>query len=399
MVRTAITIITLFLSVVMSSLISAQNIEVTGTQRKDDNFIIYVKDIPLPDSVKIYGQPTFKQDKKYYGGDATSRFINKYSSANRSCAELTFDRDTNGIFFKIPASADRDSVSIALVQAYDAGGQNGWCPQNNPGDNISVVWWLKKKPKAPDSSNHTYAQVDTIQATDGKAEMMTATSSSWHLRNIDWVLFVLIVFLALAAFFGKNKTKENHADKATLTEDLKFEIADLKKQIEALKEQIAGIATANNNCTKIINDVVRRYNTLESEMHKLQKKERQNDTDNKNEIIQALRQTSSSQPINLGSAEPVAGEKTLAINSSKIGFFQLTRNVDGQVTFTLVDNPEVRNLFETNSSMLEIYKNDGIISFDSISYNSHVYVEKEGIAKEMGSEKYEVVAPLKLIFK
>ncbi len=394
MVRTAITIISLLLSVLMPTQASAQKIEVTEAQKY---YILYVKDIHLPDSVKIYGQPTFENDNEYYGGEEYNRFNDNYTNVNRSIKELTFGRDRNGIFFKIPAGADIDSVDITLVQAYDSGTRGGWRPKGAPEDNISVVWRLRE-PEPLNKDEHPKKQTDFIPAEDNGGEKATTALSSWLISNIDWVLLgltiivILALALALAALFGKSKPKEKPGNKAKSAEDPKFEIADLKKQI-------ADLTTASNNCTKAISDLVRRYNTLESDMRKLQKKDRRGNTNNSSENIQAFRQMPPAQPVNLGGAGPVAGEKALAINSSGAGFFQLTRNIDGQVTFTLIDNPEVRNFFETNSSMLGIYKNDGIISYDNIPNNSHVYVESAGIAKEMGPGKYEVVAPLKLIFK
>lgn len=386
MVRTAITIISLLLSVVMPSLASAQKIEVTKAQKRGDDYILYVKDIHLPESVKIYGQPTFDQENQYYGGKYESYFNQNYTSVNSSIAELTFGRDKNGIFFKIPAKSDIDSVDITLVKAYNSG-QNGWCP-SAPKDNISVVW----RPKEEHNNNlPPETPPDSIQA-NGGGKTAIAASSPWDISNIDWGLFGLIVILALAALFVKSKPKGKPCDNAKAEEDPKFEIADLKKQI-------ADLTTASNNCTKAISDLVRRCKTLESDIHKLQKKDSRVNTDISSENIQAFHPTPPIQPVNLGGAEPVAGEKALVINSSKAVFFQLIRNIDGQVTFTLSDNPEVRNLFETNSSMMEIYKNDGIISYGSIPNNSHLYMESAGIAKETGLGKYEVVAPLKLIFK
>lgn len=391
MVKTAITIISLLLSVVMPSLASTKNFEVTKVPKAgEDSILLYVKDIPLPDSIKIYGQPTFQNEGKYYGGDNEVLFIRNYTPLNSSFEGLRFGRDENGIFFKIPARLDIDSVPITLVQAY-LKSENDWYPKKGPEDNISVVWWLKEKP-ALDNPDSEGEPDDHSAGNYGGGETSTTTPSPWHISNIDWMLFVLIVILALAVLFGKSKPKEKPGDKVKAEEDPKFEIADLKMQI-------ADLTTANNNCIKAISDLVRRYNTMESVMHKLQKKDRRVNTDNSSENTQVFRPTPPAQPENLGGAEPVAGEKALTINSSGAAFFQLIRNIDGQVTFTLIENPEVKNFFETNSSMLEIYKNDGIISYDSIPSNSHVYVESEGIAKEMGLEKYEVVAPLKLIFK
>ncbi|MBD5275385.1 MAG: hypothetical protein HDS37_04710 [Bacteroides sp.] len=392
MVRTAITIISLLLSVVMPSLASTKNFEVTKAPKiGEDSILLYVSDIPLPDSVKIYGQPNFKQKDQYYGGKTKRLFTDNYTPVNNSVEGLTFDRDKNGIFFKIPARSDIDSVDITLVQAYYAGSTDGWCPKKNKEDYISVVWWLKEK-SALDNANHKNEPVDSIPRNYSGGETSTAAPSPWHISHTDWVLFVLIVILALAVLFVKSKPKEKPDDKAKVAEDLKFEIANLKMQI-------TDITTANNNSTRAISDLVRRYNTLESAMHKLQKKDRRANNDNSGENTQVFRPTPPAQPVNLGGAEPVAGEKALVINRTGALFFQLTRNIDGQVTFTLIDNPEVRNFFETNLSMLKIYKNNGIISYDNIPNNSHVYVESVGIAKETGLEKYEVVAPLKLIFK
>lgn len=392
MVRTAITIISLLLSVVMPSLASTKNFEVTKVPKTgEDSILLYVKDIPLPSSVNIYGQPTFQENNQYYGGKNIDFFKKEYELVNSSVKALKFGRDENGIFFKIPARSDIDSVDITLVQAYYTGSENGWCPKTDPEDYISVVWWLKEKP-ALNNTNPNSVQNDSIPANDDGVETATAAPSPWHISNTDWVLFVLILILALATLFSKSKPKEKPDDKAKVAENTKFEIEDLKKQI-------ADLTNSNNNCTKAIRDLVHRYNSLESEMHKLQKKDRRVNTDNRNENTQGLRLSPPTQPVNLGGAEPVAGEKALTINSTGAAFFQLIRNIDGQLTFTLIDNPEVRNFFETNSSMLEIYKNDGIISYDSIPNNSHVYVESAGIAKETGLEKYDVVAPLKLIFK
>lgn len=384
MVRTAITIISLLLSVVMPSLASAQNINVTGTQKKGDDYILYVKDIPLPNSVKIYGQPTFKSNDEYYGG----KFFNEsYAAVNNSVPGLEFDRNENGIFFKIPATSDIDIVYITLIQAHYTE-VNGWCP-NGPNDNIYVVWRLKDKSCNLDK---LIERVDSIENVLSGGQPKTEVLSSWQISNIDLVLFVIIVILALAALFGKSKPKEELGDKSKAAEDTKFEIEELKKQI-------TNLTTACNNCIKAISDLGCRCNTLESDVHKLKEKGRQVNTGNSSKNIQALRPLPPAKPVNLGSAEPVAGEKELEINNSGAAFFQLTGNADGQVTFTLIDNTEVRNLFETNPSMLEIYKNDGIISYDSIPNNSHVYVESTGIVKETRPGKYEVLAPLKLIFK
>lgn len=391
MVRTAITIISLLLSVLMPIQASTQKIEVPGTQKTGDDYILYVKDIPLPDSVKIYGQPTFKGKNEYYGGGNEEYFKNNYK-VNSSIKQLTFGRNEDGIFFKIPGGADIDSVEITLVVAEYIKG-NGWYPKKESKD-LPIVWRFKEKPEPMVDYNPINEQTDTIMVPDGGGETATATPSPspWHISNIDWVLFVIIVLLVFATLSVNKQPQKKNEDKEAAAENTKSEIANLRKRIDDL-------ATANNNCTNAIKDLVRRYNSLESDMQKLQEKERRVYIDNSRENIQVCRPMPPVQPINLGSAEPVAGEKALVINSFGAGFFQLTRNTDGQVTFTLIDNPEVRNFFETNSSMLEIYKNDGIISYDNIPNNSHVFVESMGIAKETGSGKYEVAAPLKLIFK
>lgn len=234
---------------------------------------------------------------------------------------------------------------------------------------------------------------DSIQAKNGGGETVTDAPSPWHISNIDWVLLILIVLLTFATLFVSKQPQKKNEDKEKAAEDSKSEIANLKRLI-------ANLIAANNNFTKAIGDLASRYNTLESDIQKLHKKDKLVNTDKiTSENIQVTRPIHPAQPVNLGSVRPVAGEKALAINSYGSGFFQLTRNINGQVTFTLIDNPEVRNFFETNPSMLEIYRTDGIISYDNIPNNSHVFVECMGIAKETGSGKYEVVSPLKLIFK
>lgn len=389
MVRTAITIIFLLLSVLMPTQTSAHKIEVPA-QKEGDYYILYVKDIPLADSVKIYGQPTFGQDGKHYGGKNEKYFKDNYAQANRDTTELKVRRDQSGIFFKYPVKEDIDSIVINLVAAEYRNGE-GWFPKKGSKD-LSIVWRFGKKPDTTVDDILTTAQADTITANNDEGEAATTAPSPWHISNIDWVLFVLIVLLVFAALFVNKQPQKKNEDKANAADAPRSEIA-------TLKIQIADLTTINNNFTKEINDLVHRYNALESEMRKLQKKDRRVNTDNSSENIQVSRQMPPAQPINLGSAEHVAGEKALAINRSGAGFFQLIRNMDGQVSFTLIDNPEVRNFFETNSSMLGIYKNDGIISYDNIPNNSHVSVESKGIAKEIGSGKFEVLTPLKLIFK
>ena len=273
MVRKAITIISLLLSVLMPTYASAKKIEVT----EKHDYILYVKDIGLPDSVKIYGQPTFIKEDQYYGGNNMDYFKREYTNVNSSIPELTFDRDKDGIFFKIHAATNIDSIVINLVVAEDTP-HNGWCPKKTSKD-LPIVWRLREKQNVVENPT----PVDTIPAKDVGGEAATAAPSPWHISNTDWGLFILIVLLAFVILFVNKQPQKKNEDKEKAAEDSKSEIANLKKQI-------ANLIAANNNSTKTISDLVSRYNTLESDIQKLQKKDRHVNTDKiTSESIQLIR--------------------------------------------------------------------------------------------------------------
>lgn len=390
MVRVAI----LLISVLMSSLMSAENtgqiIRVNQYAEDENNYILYVKDIAQLNEIPLYGEKMPDGSGKYFGGDVKEFFEKNYKRVNGEALSkgVMLDRDNNGIFFKIPKKLDVDSIEIAVVKAIDKGGKAGWCPDTTL--RLSINWILR----TPSPANEKQAEVEAgdLGGENGTdvTDNGTKTPGAWEISNIDWILIALFIILALMVLMGKNKQPEAPKDNAEEEEKLKRYIDTLQAQINELK---ASSVHARND----INSLDQRLTLLAADFQKQQLEQTRARKVNE-EKKQAFNPIGNTEPKDLGYAQAVSGEKALVIDNSGAGLFKLTRSVGGEVRFTLADNPEVVNFFETNVSMLDIFRKAGIISYDNIPANSHVRVKTEGVAMDGSNGTFTVVNPMVLSF-
>ena len=173
-------------------------------------------------------------------------------------------------------------------------------------------------------------------------------------------------------------------------------LSKVKPYISDLQRQIEELRSSNTSSKKKIRELEQICEGLRNSLSELRSNERKAASTIEKKVVTEME--SKDRPQQLGCAVPVNGENALVVDNSGSGFFELTRNYDGRITFTLWQNPEVLNIFETNTSMLEIYKKDGIINFDGIPKNSHVRVLHPGVAADAGDGTYKVVNPLVLSF-
>lgn len=407
---TMIRISTIILSILMSLSMSAiAQIEVDASAANDGKYILYVKDII--DSVSLTKTPVYGQwipdgSKKAYGGNNEVYFKDNYELVNADALAkgVTIGRDENGIFFSIPDSTDVHKLNLYLVKAIKK--NDGWYPV--AGDNIKIIWKFPYKEEDPENNgnhnkpeggagagNGTGAGAGNGAANDLETDEPAEKPSVWQVSNVDWILIVLI--LALAAYVFASKKRDDTHDGAYNEEDKKTDrtIADLQRQIDELK-------ASNVFNKKTINEAEQKIGQLASALRLLQSNVSAKEKQSKAEKAEKIEKSDSAdvaKPKDLGSARSVSGEKALEIDSSGNGYFRLTRNPNGEITFSLVQNAEAINMFETNDGMLNIFRNDGVISYDSVPKNSHVKVLDEGRAVDAGNGRYNVIKSLELSFE
>ena len=397
--KTMIRVRTIILSILMSLSMSAiAQIKVDAKADGSGNYVLYVKDIKDSIDSPGYGQLISDGSTKTYGGNS---FKNNYDKANADALKkgVAIGRDKkNGIFFTVPDSINVQELSLYLVKA-EYKKNDGWCPVGD--SNIQILWKfpstkateISEGSKDSKSSKDSKAPADpkAIEATDEPAEK----TSAWQVSNVDWILIVLI--LALAAYVFVNKKRDDTPYGAYGEEDNKTDrtIADLQRQIDELK-------ASNVFNKKTINEAEQKIGQLSSALRLLQSNVSAKEKQSKAEKVEKIVKSDSAEvakPKDLGSARSVSGEKALEIDSSGNGYFRLTRNPNGEITFSLVQNAEAINMFETNDGMLNIFRNDGVISYDAVPKNSHVKVLSEGVAVDAGNGRYNVIKSLELSFE
>lgn len=351
------------------------------------NHVLYVCDIPLSEEYDIYGQESG-------GGDGFNEaVINKLSEANEQSVEkgLQISRDNEkGIILSFPKSEEVKKIGFVLLKA-KKDGANKWVPID--ADPLQVEWTFDKA-AAYEQNNNTAGDADPgnsgSEETDSEE---TLTDDGPGMRLIDWILIAAIIVLAIMIFSVMKKVSAPQVDKfAAERNKIKSDIATLQQSINELRASIA----ANKEA---VNGVNQQFSLLRGAVQRLQDKENKIDRPMTNQRPAPPQPQQPSAPQNLATASPESGEnRTLAINSSGNGFFQLFRDVDGVIKYTLVQNPEVINLFETNAGMLKIFKDDGFITFDDVRPNSHVRVAAPGITREAGNGRFVITSPLNLSF-
>ena len=388
------------------SMSAIAQIKVDAKADGSGNYVLYVKDIKDSIDSPVYGQLISDGGTETYGGDS---FKNNYDKANADALAkgVTIGRDKkNGIFFTVPDSINVQKLSLYLVKAEYKNQKDGWCPV--AGKNIHIIWKFPFKEEDPENNdnnnqagggagagNGTGAGAGNGPENDLETDEPAEKTSAWQVSNVDWILIVLI--LALAAYVFVNKKRDDTPYGAYNEEDKKTDrtIADLQRQIDELK-------SSNVFNKKTINEAEQKIGQLSSALRLLQSnvsaKEKQSKAEKAEKIVKSD-SADVAKPKDLGSARSVSGEKALEIDSSGNGYFRLTRNPNGEITFSLVQNAEAINMFETNDGMLKIFRNDGVISYYSVPKNSHVKVLSEGVAVDAGNGRYNVIKSLELSFE
>lgn len=364
---------------------------------------LIVKEIPgslVSDT--IYGQKGNGQTVTF--GGAGDKLLNKIKEANPELVPyieqgvLTLERHPEkGIILSGQKDKIPENLIIKLYGTYNAGKNGGWCPDANI---VYEINWEIHKGKATEKVDNP---ADPPKKAGDEEELdKTPQVSKWSVSYIDLILLLLILILLgyISSLASKIKKLSEASEKDEKREKMKRVLATLEEKSRNNEDSIAAI----QNNSKGIFEVVDR---LKGDLGVLNKKVDRIKTD-VTQLLNTGRKSeqpgkSENKPQGVVKeicfAHPVNRENALIMTDGAEAFFEIKEYPDGKLMFSLRDVPELKEFFETSASMLDIYKNSGIINYSDVPANSHVKVKEAGIVTSEGNGKYQVVSPLELTFE
>ncbi len=339
----------------------------------NNEYILYVnKIIELKDSI-IYGQNIDTLGNTYGCENLSKNSHFKKILQNIGNTNLDIRRDSLGIYFVIPRDNNLDSLNLFVYSA------------NNLSNNDTADWHA--------DTTKVY-EINWILKEPEPAEVVS--DMPWYGRDfIPWLLFFFSVLISYYLIYSKNKSsKSEHQNEKVDT--LSEQLANQMKLLDEIQLKCIGQVEK----IKVLNNEIQ---SLKATIDRLSSDIKRKDTPfyQKNTVIPVIdsKPIKQTEAIVVCEAEPGDEPKTIVGSSNGMGVFTITRETDGTLTYLLKDSEEVRSMFETNASMLDIYRQSGILSYDNIPQNSHVKIAQPGKLKEIDSNRFVVVSAMQLTFE